>query len=151
MSFSGKSLQHSEETGNVVFDKHYKDLWDRYQQQNRMQEAGAVLAPLLAVRSLSMSLAGTDFDQHRQFAISAENYRRQFISLLNGDLVQNAAGKSTYLRGNDFWSRIPGFHYEAPGVAAVLSNRLPSILLLTLWFCACGWFAWMSAAKLRTE
>ncbi len=151
ISFSGASLQHSEETGNEVFDRHHHDLWSRYEKQTRFQEAGALIAPLLSVRSLSMGLAGTDFDQHRRFAISAENYRREFIAKLNGDLIHNSVGKSTYLRGNEFWQQIPAFHFDVPTVWTVLNDHQMSILLLALWTTGCGLLAWTGAAKMRIE
>jgi ABC-2 type transport system permease protein len=76
VSFQGISLQAGEEHGNQIFDHYYSELWDTFQQQERIHQAASLVAPVLAVRSLSMSLAGTDFAQHAHFARAAEDYRR---------------------------------------------------------------------------
>ena len=92
-----------------------------------------------------MALAGTDFAQHRDFAVAAENYRRMFIRMINDDITKNAAGKDLYVRGDDLWQTVPEFQYVAPGVAAVLRANLGSIALLLLWtfaaVCAARWSA----------
>lgn len=76
IAFAGVSLQEGENHGNEVFDRHFGALFDRFEQQNRVYQLGGLAAPMLAVRSVSMGLAGTDFQQHRHFAAAAENYRR---------------------------------------------------------------------------
>ena len=65
---SGVYLQESEEFGNRIFDRNYGALWDTFERQGSVHETLAVAAPLLAVRTLSMGLAGTDVEQHRHFA-----------------------------------------------------------------------------------
>jgi ABC-2 type transport system permease protein len=72
VNFAGISLQDGEEHGNVVFDKYYGLLWNRFERQNRLKQITGLLAPMLAIQSLSMGLAGTDFAHHRDFAAAAE-------------------------------------------------------------------------------
>ena len=56
---------------------HYGALWDRIERQGFVLEAPAVAAgPPLAVRTLSMGLAGAEIEQHRHFAATIEAYRR---------------------------------------------------------------------------
>lgn len=55
-----------------------------------LQEALPATAPLIAVRTLSMALAGTDVEQHRHFATAAETYRRDLMRQMNGDMTQNS-------------------------------------------------------------
>ena len=76
INLTGVYLQELEEFGNVVFDHNYGALWDTFERQGTVHETLAVAAPLLAVRALSMGLAGTDVEQHRHFAVAAETYRR---------------------------------------------------------------------------
>jgi ABC-2 type transport system permease protein len=54
VSFAGISLQEGEEHGDRVFDKHYGQLWDTFQRQNRFKQAAGLVAPMLAIQSLSM-------------------------------------------------------------------------------------------------
>jgi ABC-2 type transport system permease protein len=67
VNFSGISLQEGEEHGNEVFDRHFGRLFETYANQNRVQQWAGAAAPLLPMRTLSMSLAGTDFAHHRAF------------------------------------------------------------------------------------
>ena len=133
VNLSGITLQASEEFGDQIFDRNYNALWDTFERQSRVHESLAVVAPLLAVRSLSMGLAGTDVEQHRHFATAAEMYRRDLMAAMNGDLAQNSRTGDTYLADDELWESVPPLEYEAPDLAWVLGNRTLSLLLLALW------------------
>jgi ABC-2 type transport system permease protein len=134
VNFSGISLQAGEEHGNEVFDKHYGALFDGFERQNNVYQLGSIVAPLLAVRSLSMGLAGTDFAQHRHFTTAAEEYRRMIQRTLNADIEQNPvkAGQP-YLADQSLWQKVPEFVYEAPTAGWVLGNYTTSIAVLLIW------------------
>lgn len=126
VNFAGISMQEGEEYGDKVFDKHYGDLWETYERQRRIHEAAAIVAPVLAVRSLSMGLAGTDFPQHAHFAKAAESYRRLINREMNLDLAHNMKGSdynSAYVRGRKLWEKIPEFEYTAPDLAWVMARQ----------------------------
>ena len=130
----GVYLQESEEFGNRIFDRNYGALWDTFERQGLVHEALAVAAPLLAVRTLSMGLAGTDVEQHRHFATAAEAYRRDLMRQMNGDLTENSrSGDFSYTAGSDLWAQVPPLQYDAPTLGWVLNNRILSLLVLGLW------------------
>ncbi len=129
----GVYLQESEEFGNRIFDRNYGALWDTFERQGVVHEALAVVAPLLAVRTLSMGLAGTDVEQHRHFATAAEAYRRDLMRRMNGDLAENSRTGDTYLAGPELWEETPPLEYAAPTLGWVLGNRILSILVLGTW------------------
>jgi len=134
VNFRGISLQEGEEHGNAVFDKYYNALWDTFEKQDRAQQFGAVVFPLLAVRSLSMGLAGTDFSQHRHFASAAESYRRHLVKTMNDDLVYHAKmTQADYTGATELWARVPDFEYTVPPLRWVLSRYSWSLVLLILW------------------
>jgi ABC-2 type transport system permease protein len=133
VNLSGITLQASEEFGNQIYDRNYTALWDTFERQSRVHESLAVVAPLLAVRALSMGLAGTDVEQHRHFATAAETYRREIMRAMNGDLAQNSRTGETYLADDDLWESVPPLDYEAPDLAWVLGNRTLSLVILGLW------------------
>jgi ABC-2 type transport system permease protein len=141
VAFSGISLQEGEEHGNEVFDKHWGRLFDIYQRQNRIYELGALVAPTLAVRSISMGLAGTDLAQHLDFIGAAEQYRRGIQRVMNADIARNQKAGQTYLAGADLWSQVPDFAYDAPATTWVLSNLRWSLAILAGWFLMTG--AWL--------
>jgi ABC-2 type transport system permease protein len=134
VNFRAISLQEAEEHGYTIFEKHFGSVFDRFEQQNRVYQWGAVAAPLVAVRSISMGLAGTDFAHHRHFTDAAENYRRTIIKYMNDDiLVHPVKAGQEYLAGSDLWQKVPEFHYEEPDVTWALSHYTTSLSLLGAW------------------
>jgi ABC-2 type transport system permease protein len=141
IAFSGISLQEGEEHGNEVFDHHYGRLFDTYDRQNAVYQLGGIAAPMLAIRSVSMGLAGTDFAQHRHFVTAAESYRRLIQRTMNGDIAEHQKRGSVYLAGRELWEKVPEFEYTAPATSWVLGNVRASVAILLLWLVAA--VAWM--------
>lgn len=141
IAFSGVSMQEGEEHANVVFDRHYGRLFDRYEQQNGIYQWGGMVAPMLSARALSMGLSGTDFPQHRHFALAAEDYRRGIQRVMNGDIATNQKKGQVYLADQSLWASVPDFDYLAPSTGWVLGNYTTSIVVLGLWTLAA--LAWM--------
>lgn len=138
VNYSGLALQAGEDSDAEVWDRFYGALWDRFERQNTLQQVVALGAPTLAVRSLSMALAGTDFFHHRHFADAAEQYRRTLIRTMNEDLM--AHGRPgvgydwQYAAGAGLWNAVEAFHYEPPTVGAVLVRQRHAIAALAIWF-----------------
>ncbi|MEM7357266.1 MAG: DUF3526 domain-containing protein [Acidobacteriota bacterium] len=150
VSFPGISLQASEEHSNQVYDKHYGELWRRYAGQERLHLWGAALSPMLAVRSLSMAIAGTDVARHRHFAEAAEEHRRILVKFLNDDMTHNAGEASFgYLADEALWGATPTFDYRPPGLGEVLARQLAAFAWLAVWLVAAGVFAVRATGKLR--
>jgi ABC-2 type transport system permease protein len=104
-------------------------------------QIGGLAAPMLAIRSVSMALAGTDFQHHRHFITAAESYRRVIQQTMNGDIMAHPT-KTAYLAGSDLWSQVPEFEYEAPAASWAMDNLRGSIAVLGLWLLVAT--AWMS-------
>lgn len=152
VSFAGISLQQGEEDGNVVYDKHYETLWSQFEQQNKLKQLAGVIAPMLAIRSVSMGLAGTDFAQHRDFAEKAENYRRTFVKMMNDDMTVHAVKADfDYQASPSLWQTVPDFEYSAPGVGWVLGNHAISVMVLALWFAATMIIMFIATKRLRVD
>jgi ABC-2 type transport system permease protein len=133
-NFDAMAMQRGEEAGDRVFDAHYGALYDRYRQQNAVHQLGALLAPMLAVRSLSMALAGTDVEQHRAFAEAAERYRRVLVKRMNDEMAANSrTGDWDWKADPSLWREVPAFSYAAPRLAAVLAHQGWSVATLLLW------------------
>src|SRR5688572_18667376 len=133
VAFSGVSLQEGEKHGDEVFDRHYGRLFDTYDRQNTTFQLGGIVAPMLAIRSISMGLAGTDFPQHRHFAAAAENYRRLIQRTMNNDIMEHPTRGGPYLASRELWEKVPEFEYSAPSTSWVMSNVGLSALILGVW------------------
>lgn len=152
VDFAGISLQASEEYSNKVFDHFFGELWSTYRAQESVLRFASLASPLLAVRALSMELAGTGLESHRHFADAAEEHRRVFVKYLNDDMTHNAVGQSfSYVADQDVWAGAPPFEYEPPSVAALVEENSVALLVLLSWLAAAALVSWSSCRRLGTE
>jgi ABC-2 type transport system permease protein len=152
VNFAGISLQEGEEHGNVVFDKYYGQLWNRFERQNLLKQVAGLLAPTLAIQSVSMGLAGTDFAHHRGFAAAAEGYRRMLVKRMNEDMIHNAGKQDySYLAQPALWQTVEDFRYEAPSTLWALRKNTISLAMLALWFILALTGALIATRKMRVE
>lgn len=151
VAFSGISLQSGEEHGNEVFDRHFGRLHDQFSAQARFFQWAGVASPLLAARSLSMALAGTDFEQHRHFARAAEEYRRDIQRTLNDDIARNQRAGQPYLAGSELWNRVPDFTYDAPSIGWVLGRQSTALAILAGWGLLAAGLALLAARRLTSH
>ena len=133
VNVQGLALQQGEESSNQVWDRHYNALWGQYDRQASFVAWGGILAPLTAVRSLSMSLAGTDFVHHRDFAWAGERYRRRMVKTLNTDLAYHSRTGQAYVANRALWESIPDFAYQPPSVSWALAQQAPAMIVLAAW------------------
>jgi ABC-2 type transport system permease protein len=128
-------LDEGEQIDTKVNDKHFNRLHEIYSNQQRVYQLGAALAPLLAVQSLSMGMAGTDFAHHRHFAAAAEQYRRKLVNTLNQEMLSkgNIEAIWDFKADRELWERVPAFDYTAPGADWALGHHWVGLLLLGAW------------------
>jgi len=152
LNYAGLSLKAGEDHGNEVFDKLYAELWDIFEAQNRLQQQGGIVAPLMAIRSVSMGLSGTDFAQFRDFSVTAEKYRRAFIDVMNTDIANAPKTEAPHLGDKNLWAKVPAFEYTSPSVGTVLSQQAWSLGLLSIWALAASIAAgWAATQRLKAE
>lgn len=150
VNFRAISLQEAEEHGYAVFERHFGAVFDAFERQDGVYEWGGLVAPLLAVRSLSMGLAATDLAHHRDFTVAAEAYRRTIIKHMNDDiLVHPVKAGDEYLAGSSLWRSVPPFHYEAPNAGWAVRRHLTSLLMLVVWLLVATTFVSSAARRLQ--
>jgi ABC-2 type transport system permease protein len=132
-NFAGLSLQAGEEFGNLVFDRRFGALEERIESQLQLHRRLGLAFPHLAIRSLSMALAGTDPAHHARYAAAAEGHRRLMQRVLNEDIMENSRFGETYLAGEELWARIPRFEYQGPGMGPALEGQGVALLALLAW------------------
>ena len=89
VNWRGVLIQRNEEGSNGVSDRHFGRIFDQIRRQDEVYQWGALISPLLALQTLSMALAGTDFEHHRDFVRAAEDHRRRIQWILNEDLSRH--------------------------------------------------------------
>jgi ABC-2 type transport system permease protein len=152
VDWTGVALQAGEEHGNEVFDRRYAELYARFDRQARIYEWASLLSPTLALRNLSMGLAGTDWQQHWHFAQAAEAWRRDMVRRMNEELIYRSATSDygTNLRGREVWETVPDFVYAPPPVGFALANHRASLLTLCLWAAAVLALLWRIGGGVRS-
>lgn len=151
VNFTGVSLQMGEEHGNEVFDRHYGRLHDTFEQQNRFLQAMGFVAPLLAVRGVSMAMAGTDFEHHRHFIDAAETYRRGMQRILNDDVFHHQKPGVVYTAGPELWRKVPEFGYEIPPATWAVRRQAVGLVALACWVIAAAIAAWVAVGTTRID
>ena len=136
VNWSGIAMQAGEEYTDFVYDQEFSKVEGIFQRQNQLSEWAGFINPFLAVRNLSMALAGTDFHSHVAFTRAAENYRRAFVKKMNKDMEVNhkpGIAYGDYNLGKEMWASIEPFKYSLPSLSNILSNQWRSIVALCFW------------------
>jgi len=149
----GIALKLDDQASYAVYDRHFGRLWDTWERQQRVQEAGGLLLPLLAIRSFSTAMAGTDFVHHRHFTTAAEQHRRVIQDVVSQDLVDHADPLGhqhfAYQADDSLWAEVPPFTYQAPLVGWALARSLASLVVLCIGLALAMGFAWVAVARQR--
>ena len=136
VNWSGIAMQAGEEYTDQVYDTEFTKIENIFNRQNNLSEWMGFINPYLAVRNLSMALAGTDFHHHVAFAKAAENYRRSFVKKMNKDMEVNhkpGIAYGDYNVGEEMWASVGPFNYALPNTKTILSNQWKSIAALGFW------------------
>lgn len=133
-NFNGLAMLESERMSDEIHDRHYARLWDRLGAQDLAVTLSGIAAPMLALRSASMALCGSDLFHHRHFSVAAEEHRRHFVRLLNEDMMKNSRyDDHGYTVGRSHWEKLPPFAYVAPSAAEAFAAALPGLTVLLAW------------------
>jgi len=133
-----------------VLDHHVGGLLAELAWQERVAQWGAVASPLLALRSLSAALAGTDFAHHHAFQAQAETYRRQLVAMLNAELARRGGDDVwRYRAGRELWARAPVFEHLPPGLGDVLASQRVALGVLFGWLALVAFGAARAARRIR--
>ncbi len=106
----------------------------------------ALISPLIAFRTLSAALAGTDLRAELLFQREAEAYRFRFVQQLNGlhrDAIRYQGDRDQKLSA-ETWRQFEDFEARTPPLSEALAGTGWSwamLLLWTVWPCAALVFA----------
>ena len=142
-------LQRLEEEDAPIFDFNFGKLWNAYEAQRRFQQFAALLSPAIAVRSLSMGMAGADPYAQRDFSVAAETHRRRFIAQLNEVQAVEGAGVPFYVAPGQTWEEIGAFEYEPPATATILDRHTTDLAILLAWAAVPLGLAMLAARRAR--
>jgi ABC-2 type transport system permease protein len=141
----GMTLYEREVESTRRYHEQFARLFDRYDRQQRLIDLVSVVCPPLALRSASMTLAGSDVAHYRDFAEAAERYRYGLVQRMNQIAVESRLYNSspTFAGGPDrpefpdgeahAYASVGAFSYAPPGIWWALARGAIPTSALVLW------------------
>ena len=130
VNIEGIYLLDEQRVNDRIYNRALNTVYSTYINQDRVIQVAGLIAPMLAVQSISMGLAGADVGTHRDFAEYARHYRAQMETILNEDSAYHLPPGP---RGRELWEKIPPFDYRPPAIRAVLGMSGLSFAALVFW------------------
>jgi ABC-2 type transport system permease protein len=138
-NYGGYVMAEGEKISAGIYTRHYRRLLDTFRQQNQFARSVAFLDPYLALKNLSMALAGTDFLAYTRFQQQAEAYRYALAQQMNQLQIEHIPNRKRPPTEKDhtldraYWQRVPEFRYQAPTVQQVLRAEWVSVAAFGFW------------------
>ncbi len=130
------ALAEGEAKSAAAYEYRYGLLFDTYEAQGRVHTLASLLSPTLAVRSLSMGIAGSDLVQHRRFLDAAEAHRHRMVDALNASDAQEG------IAGAELWASIPQFSLPPVGLGAAIAPYRMALFVLAGWLLLAALLFW---------
>lgn len=138
-NYGGFVMREGEKLSAETYLRHQEKLVSIYQQQQQTVRLTALINPFMAIKNLSMALAGTDFATYHDFQNQVEAYRykqAQAMNELQMKLISNTIKSSSAKDGaisSQYWKDFPDFAYRFLPYSQVFSNEIMAIVSLTIW------------------
>ncbi|WP_259014620.1 ABC transporter permease [Emticicia fluvialis] len=138
-NYSGYVMREGERLSAETYGRHQAQLVGIYEKQQNAVRITALLNPFIAIKNLSMALAGTDYATYNDFQNQVEAYRYKMAQTLNelqikhiSNKVKSSADKRAII-SHKYWEEFPDFTHRFPPFARVFSNEIISVLSILLW------------------
>jgi ABC-2 type transport system permease protein len=154
-NYSGYVMREGEKLSAETYKKHQTQLTETYQKQQNVVRYTAILNPYIALKNISMALAGTDFFAYNDFGNQAESYRYQLAQTMNdlqikyiSNKVKNSADKKAIISRQN-WKDFPDFHHQFLTIIEVLQKEMLSFISLIIWILGLGFVVKSSSKNLK--
>lgn len=138
-NYGGFLMSKGEEQSAIIYKNQHKKLIETYRKQNSITNNLVLLNPYLAIKKLSMSLSGTDFDTYVSFLTQTEKYRynqSQYMNELQMKFISNKAKSSegkVHVVGKEHWKSFPKFTYSYISIQKTVKAQFLAIVSLLFW------------------
>ncbi|MCQ8103157.1 DUF3526 domain-containing protein [Methylomonas sp. SURF-2] len=149
VGFVSLNRQHNDGYSVRVHELHFDRLRDNFAVQQHLTHLASWLGPSIAIRSLSMAMAGMDLAHQRDFEDAAEEYRHYFIDLTEDWDRERSHGTERNAKGQESdWRSVKAFEYQAPKIEFALKAALLDLMVLMGWLFAALMLLTLSANRL---
>ncbi|MEJ5978276.1 DUF3526 domain-containing protein [Novosphingobium sp. PS1R-30] len=143
VNYKGILAVEGERLTSDLFDRYAARSFDAQVRQNDVVHSLGLLSPAIALRTLSMAAAGTDFAGHRRFLEQAEAYRFDLVQRLNrlqanavsyaDDTARDADADRRKRVSEQTWQAMPDFRFRQPAGSTLALAALPWLGVLAAW------------------
>jgi ABC-2 type transport system permease protein len=143
VNYKGLLGMEGERMTSSLFDRYARISYDAQDRQNGLVSTIGALSPTIALRSLSMAAAGTDFSAHRRFLEQAEAYRYALVQRLNRMQAEDVSYADDSAKDADAdrrkrvsaqnWQAMPAFSFAPPTGTDLARGALPGLAVVLLW------------------
>ncbi|MBC2667807.1 ABC transporter permease [Novosphingobium piscinae] len=145
LNYRGLVALEGERLTASLFDRYATAQFAQQRRQGTIATRLGLLSPAVAIRSLSMALAGTDLEGHRRFLQQAEAYRYGIVQRLNRLQAETVTYVDDGNRNRDpeaarrvridprHWQEVPDFTYRPASLAERLAAAAPGAGILLVW------------------
>lgn len=154
-NYSGFVMREGEKISAIIYSQHQNRLWEVYQKQNKIAAWAAFVNPFMAVRNLSMSLAGSDFSTYTDFQQQAEKYRYELAQHMNELQMEYISNKKPgpddqpYTISSKHWQETPDFVYRNRELSTVLGEEKLGIAAILFWLIILALLVQLLSKKLK--
>ncbi|MTI24769.1 ABC transporter permease [Fulvivirga kasyanovii] len=138
-NYSGFVMREGEKLSTHIYNDHLKELQQIYQKQNGITRIAAAVNPYIAIKNLSMTLSGTDFESYISFQGQAEEYRYRLAQKMNElqmELISNkkpGPDDKPHTISREHWKEFEDFKYKFTSIGTALRSEWWSIFSLVSW------------------
>ncbi|MCF7500866.1 DUF3526 domain-containing protein [Pseudoalteromonas sp. L1] len=150
--YAGAQLQFGEQYADKIFDRLFEARLKQLEAQSQSYQLAGLLTPFIAVQTLSMATAATDFSHQQSFENAAEQHRRLMQEVLNFNQRDHGhKAQGHYTAGKELWQQIPEFSYQYPRFAHYLPHYVISLISFAFWLIVLVLLSLFAIKKLRLE
>ncbi len=151
INFDGIRMQADEEYGNQVWDKHFGKLREVMERQKQTYQLSGIVNPFASLQNASMGFTGSDNLHHQEFLLQVENYRRDFIKILNDKHAYGGSktGDWGWKADNDFFKSVADFSYQPTPIQITFQSYLFDLGVLVFWTLLTVWFLFSATQKMQ--
>jgi ABC-2 type transport system permease protein len=143
LNYKGLVAMESERQTSELFARHARESDALQHTQQAWVDRFSGLSPVLALRRLSMVLAGTDLQAYQRFMEGAEAHRYQMVQALNRLQAEQMTLQTDRSSRDDrisrvHWQGLADFEHRPEPRGATLRRALPAAAVLLAWLLGLG-------------
>ncbi|SEI37134.1 ABC-2 type transport system permease protein [Dyadobacter koreensis] len=150
VNYGALVMQEGENISSGIFNRHFDQLIKTYKAQNSIATILGFLDPYLAMRNVSMSISGVDFETFSEFQKQTEHYRFNKTKNLNEIHLTQIDYKNDRDQkvGQSNWQQMAEFSFKPFSLSQTMKNSLWGFISLILWTLS-GFFVLQYISTLR--